>query len=203
MNDTLYDSPAVADEVAASMADLLTYAPDDPQDTDGECSSDWPDPFAPPVLTDAEADELIDRLATLDERQRRIKTQAEAMCRDLDRQRERILFAHETNLRAWANFKLRGRSRTVKRLIGSVSFRTVPGRVSLANPEEALEWCRQWCPEAIRETVDAKRVAPIDEPDPETGEIITTVPPGFEWMPPRETFTVKGVRTETEDSDDE
>ena len=151
------------------------------------------------VISDAEADALIDRLASLDERQRRIRAQADAMCRDIERQRQSVLYAHETDLRAWAMSKLRGNRRTVKRLVGSVSFRTVPGRALIVDPTRALDWCREYLPAAIKETVDPKAVL--------TGETdadgVPAVPPGVEWVPARETFAVRGVTAAERTDDDE
>lgn len=153
------------------------------------------------LISDAQADSLIDRLASMDERQRRIKAQADAMCREIDNERKSLLFKHEADLREWTMSKLKGKSRSVKRLVGTCAFRTVPGRVVVTDPDEALAFCRQWLPEAIRETVDVKALSPLPEIDPETGEITQTVPTGCEWVPARETFTVRGVKTEG--SDDE
>jgi hypothetical protein len=169
-------------------------------------AKEWPNGVpayepAPRIIPDDEADRLIDRLASMDERQRRIKAQADAMIREIDNERKGLLFKHETDLREWALSKLKGKARSVKRLVGTCAFRTVPGRVVVTNPDDALAYCRQWLPEAIRETVDVKALQPVADIDPETGEIKQTVPTGCEWVPSRETFTVRGAKTE--DSDDE
>jgi hypothetical protein len=167
--------------------------------------TEWPIPPYEPkprIIPDAEADRLIDRLASMDERQRRIKAQADAMCREIDNERKSLLFVHETDLREWTLSKLKGKARSVKRLVGTCAFRTVPGRVVVTNPDEALAFCRQWLPEAIRETVDVKALSSIEDIDQNTGEIVRTVPTGCEWVPSRETFTVKGDRSESEASDE-
>lgn len=152
--------------------------------------------LAQTIISDAKADSLIDALASMDERQRRIKAQADAMCREIDNERKSLLFKHETDLREWALSNLKGKARSVKRLVGTAAFRTVPGRVVVTSPDDALAYCRQWLPEAIRETVDVKAISPVDDIDQGTGEIVKTVPAGCEWIPSRETFTIRGAKTE-------
>lgn len=164
------------------------------------------DPDASPTLTDAEADTLIDRLASFDERQRRIRAQAEAMCKDIDRQRQGVLYKHETALREWTARKLRGKSRSVKRLVGSIGFRTVPGRMTVhaLDYDRALAWAKANLPEAVKETVDLKAVKPVEDYHPDTGEVGLRPPaPCFQWQPERESFFVKGSRTAAEGEADD
>ena len=170
-------------------------------------AKEWPNGVpawepGPRIIPDDEADRLIDRLASMDERQRRIKVQADAMCREIDNERKSLLFVHETDLREWTLSKLKGKARSVKRLVGTCSFRTVPGRVVVTDPDAALDYCRQWLPEAIRETVDVKAIVPADDIDQNTGEIVKSLPAGCQWVPERETFAIKGCKPESEAEDE-
>lgn len=158
--------------------------------------------IASTVISDAKADSLIDALASMDERQRRIKAQAEAMCREIDNERKGLLFVHETDLREWCQSKLKGKARSVKRLVGTVGFRTVPGRVVVTDPDAALEWCRTYNRDAIREALDPKKLLAHDDLDIETGELVKRTGQGCEWVAERTSFYVKGCKAESEVDDE-
>jgi hypothetical protein len=163
-------------------------------DPDHRTNGNLPPPMEPepPVdlISDAEADRLIDRLASFDERRRRYRAQAEARCRDVDNEEKHLLFVHGTELREWTRSKLRGKSRSVKRPTGTAGFRTVPAHATIFDHAAALAYCEEHLPGAIKPTVDPKKVL--------TGETgidgKPLLPPGVEWVPARETFAVRGVR---------
>lgn len=151
-------------------------------------------------LTDPEADHLIDRLASMDEREARIKRQAEALCREIAHQRDGLLFQHGDRLREWTARHLYGKKRSVRRLVGTCGFRTNPGRVVVTDGEAAKDWARVYCPSALRETLDAKALPVEKAADPETGEERVTPPPGCEWVAERESFFVRGNKPTAADA---
>jgi len=80
-----------------------------------------------------------------------MNAQIDSMARDHHRRRSFLLGRFEADLRVLAERELAGsKSRTLKTVHGSLSFRKTPGSIKVIDEGLALEWAKANCPEAIR-----------------------------------------------------
>lgn len=167
-----------------------------------ETTLPFTDPFAPEPedvlpepepMTDADAHGVIRRLAALDDEERALTANYKALQKDLEARREWLMQQEGQRLREWTLRNLKGKRRSVRTLHGVASFRTVPGRVTVTNEAEALEWARQYHSTLIEERLNVKRLKPeqFEEFDQDTGSFRYVAPEGLEVIPAREVFAVK------------
>jgi Bacteriophage Mu Gam like protein len=156
----------------------------------------------------------VDKLATIQDKKARVKAQAEAMIKDLDRDAESLNFQFEDQARKVLRDHLefqRLRTRHLKFLSGTVGFRTIPARVTVGNTGKALEWLQTHAPEtllartpapdgprALEQRVNAhalaQRFKASDDglTDSGSGERLTV--PGLSIEPSRERFNLTSAR---------
>jgi len=84
---------------------------------------------------------------------RAILANAEKMKADLARRRAALEWRFGPELAHFARANL-GKTKTWRGYYGSVSFRTVPARLTVSDPEKAARWALQACPDALRVTFD-------------------------------------------------
>jgi len=80
----------------------------------------------------------VGKKADLQSKKARLKAQAEAMLRDLERTEERLDWRYSQQAEQVLRMQLTGRSKSVKFLTGTVGLRKVPGRVQVID-ESALQ----------------------------------------------------------------
>lgn len=142
-------------------------------------------------LLNAEAAiEAIDKTAAVIHA-RAILANAETMQKDHRRKLEWFHARFDTELGEWAKGELEGaKTRTVKTLYGSISLRTIQGRIALKSGEEALaaamEFAQRVAPQAIRKELLISAI-PSDVKE----QAVTLCPKAFERIPERESVTVK------------
>jgi hypothetical protein len=129
-----------------------------------------------------------------------VKAQAAALIAGLQRDLDGFEGRFVPQLEAWAAEQLGGgKSRTVKTLCGSLSFRTVPARLSVAGMEDALQTARLTCPSAVivAETLDKRRfLESATQHFEATGELL----PGIERTEERQSFSLKFATTTEDES---
>lgn len=151
------------------------------------------------TIDDDMAQWVIGKLCAKDEEMARIRQQAEAMIADVQRDKDGLLYRFGEVLKDWTRRRLalmRKGARSVKTLTGTAAFRTVPGRIVQVDPEKALAWAKAERPDLIREVVNVKGVPHEEAVIQTTGQVVTVVPDGFSWVPERETFDVKGLKSD-------
>lgn len=125
-----------------------------------------------------------------------VRAQAQELLRSLESELESFQGRFRGQLEAWARGALAetgGKSRTVKTLCGSLSFRTVPPRLVVASESDAMQTARLVCPEAIvevpaAEKLDRKALGEYAKRQlVEAGEII----PGYMLVEATESFSIK------------
>lgn len=125
-----------------------------------------------------------------------VRAQAAEMLAGLQRDLDSFTGRYQPQLEAWAREALEatgGKSRTVKTLCGSLSFRTVPARLVVGGIEDALQTAKLVAPDAVvevpaTETLDKKRFLEYASARfEETGELL----PGIERTEERQSFSIK------------
>lgn len=143
----------------------------------------------------------VDKQATIQDKKARVKAQAEAMLRDLDRDAESLRFQFEDQARKVLRDHLesqRLRTRHLKFLSGTIGFRTIPARVTVSNTGKALEWLQVHAPETLEQRINthalAQRFKATEDglTDSGSGERLTV--PGLSIEPSRERFSVTSAR---------
>lgn len=170
------------------------------QHCEAEDVTDYPAP--PPLMTDAEALAAIKRLRRYDDDLRNYEAQYKALKKVTEDKRERFLDLEGERLQAWTASKLKGNRRSVRTLEGVAQFRTVPARVRIVDEALALAWaCEEGMVAPKMEIVMPRPTAFQKIGD--DGTVGYEAPPGFEVIPERTTFTVKGTAPAEGDGDDE
>lgn len=125
-----------------------------------------------------------------------VQAQAQELLRSLESELESFQGRFRGQLESWARGALAetgGKSRTVKTLCGSLSFRTVPPRLVVASEADAMQTARLVCPDAIveipaTEKLDRKVLGEYAKKQlAEAGEII----PGYQFVEAAESFSIK------------
>lgn len=125
-----------------------------------------------------------------------VQAQAQELLRSLESELESFQGRFRGQLESWARGALAsagGKSRTVKTLCGSLSFRTVPPRLVVASEADAMQTARLVCPDAIvevpaTEKLDRKVLGEYAKKQlAEAGEII----PGYQFVEATESFSIK------------
>ena len=153
------------------------------------------------IDSDEKVEWLLRKITEIDASYERVKANAEALLRAYKRDREWLLRRFGVELEDYCRKKLgeNPRSKTVRFLHGSVSFRTLPGRLKLTDPGAALEHLRgnnelfERCVK-VTETVRVSEYTAIAE---ETGELL----PGLGHVGPREAVYVCGHRLGEEEEE--
>lgn len=133
------------------------------------------------------------KLTAIDDQIRHIRANAEAMIADLEQEKKSLTdrFGSQAENCAMSILQAtKAKTKTLKTLGGSFSFRTVPGGLRKADPVAVLEWAKTEAPGLVKRTEIVKEDVPAEAIKThwqETGEI----PPGCELVPDRQTFTHK------------
>lgn len=109
------------------------------------------------VTDEASADWVLERIMNAETEKARLETKRRAVIENLDRQvadaQRRVDGLHyrfDNELAHYAAGELEGKkTRTLNLAYGRLSFRTVKGGLRVKDQDEALEWARQECPEAV------------------------------------------------------
>ncbi len=132
---------------------------------------------------------LLRKLANLDTEKTRVKAQAEAILRQLDTDREGLLYLYGSQLEAFTRQELAktgNRRKSLTLLQGTCGFRTVPARMSVTDAAAALDYAKANLPEAVK-TLETLDPAAYRKRAEETGELL----PGLVALPSQEAFSVK------------
>ncbi|MDO8614603.1 MAG: hypothetical protein Q7T33_02565, partial [Dehalococcoidia bacterium] len=157
-------------------------------------------------ITELEAEALVRHLAALESHISTVEANAAALVAADETEIRALHVRHGDALRQFVAAWLTGRKRSWRCLHGVAGFRAVPGRLVVEHEERALAWAREHCPQAIRLELCLRAVGkPADfaAPDPETGEVIYTAPPGLAVVPARDVFYVKSTSRRVAGSDAE
>lgn len=185
------------------MSDLLDWmespgederlSPPPPAD-DEEPSRFLPAEDEPPPMTAGEAEWLIARVVAHRDRIAEVKANAEALIRREQEEVDRLLAREGERLRAFLVGHLDRGRRSWRCLAGVAGFRTVPARLTVADPDAALRWALAQPEPPVR--VDVARAgkpaafAGMDE----HGAVIYLPPPGFAVTPERTVLDVRSGR---------
>lgn len=89
------------------------------------------------IDTEDKANWLLGKLAAIDNEKARIKAQAEQRTRELDADRESLLFRFGAELEQWTRTEAeRRRRKTVTLMQGTLAFRTVPAGLRFVLPDD-------------------------------------------------------------------
>jgi phage host-nuclease inhibitor protein Gam len=102
----------------------------------------------------------------------------------LTRNLEYLHGRYDEVLKGYAAAKVTGKSRTVKLLYATLSFRKNPDSLNVLDDDAAIEWSRQNAPAAIKTSI---LKTPLKKYVQDTGEI----PPGCEYVVGEDTFAIK------------
>jgi|GEM_PF-4960777 hypothetical protein len=155
-------------------------------------TNDEESPLAPFRVKDsASADWVLSKIAAIDAEKALIQAQAEQRIKELDADRERLLFRFSGELEAFARAEAEKRRRkTITLLHGSLSLRTSPARLTIADIQDAITTAKAILPEAVStvEKLDTTAYRKYAESKlHETGEIL----PGCEITEASETFSIQ------------
>jgi phage host-nuclease inhibitor protein Gam len=149
----------------------------------------WPERFH--IHDEASADWAVDKLVSMDEKLERLERQYKAAKAAIVRDKEALERRFLSEIRAWAEGQLTGKTKTLHLLSGSISFRSVKGGPRVRDAAEVLAWARESLPEAIIETVTHKVDAQtVKDHVKAWGEI----PPGVEIVDDRQELYIKPVK---------
>ncbi|MBC8142246.1 MAG: host-nuclease inhibitor Gam family protein [Armatimonadetes bacterium] len=147
--------------------------------------------LAAPFVIDSEsrAEWFLAKLAAMDAERERITANAAKRAGEITADRERLMHQFGDQLTAWARQEADTRRRkTVTMLHGSVSFRTVPARFTVADAALATESARTACPDAVSveavERLDHRALLDYVEA---SGDVL----PGIELHPASESVSIK------------
>ncbi len=151
----------------------------------GEPSSNQPG-FV--IDSEDKANWYLRKLANIQAEGQRIHRQYLAIMQDLNSDRDNLVARHQSDLEHWAKENLAKGKRNIKLLQGTVSFRTVPACVRLADPEAAMQWAKQtgyYETDLVvtTERIDANKYKELFK---KTGELL----PGIEITPEHESCSI-------------
>ncbi len=188
-NDTIFESDD--DDISDLPADFLAAANEGMAQARAEIglgtSPAFPIPFA--VDSEARAEWLLRKLATIDAEAERMKANTCERLRELQTDRDRLLHRFGEQFMAWARGEAATRRRkTVTLANGAVTFRATPARFAITNEDAAIEAARTACPAALAVATVTRldRNALLGYVEA-TGEVL----PGVEWIPAGESVSIK------------
>ena len=164
--------------------------------TDAEEFADFP-LLAPrfAICDEKTAGWFLDKLAAMEEREARVKAQSATILQSLAADRERLTARFETELQEYVtheiNLRYQGKKRSLPLLQGTVSLRTVPSSVRIADKGAALAYAVESATDLVRTetvtmtTLDTAGYRKLFE---STGDADM---PGIEIVPARESMTIK------------
>jgi phage host-nuclease inhibitor protein Gam len=164
---------------------LTTYTPDTAED-----AQEAREAFH--IDSDQAAEWLLRRLANIAAEQARVQVQAAAIVAQLETDANRLRHLFEGELQEYCRQKLAAqgsRRRSCTFLQGTVSFRTVPPSVKVADPAAALIYARTAAPALVRSVVTLDTAGYRDQAAKhlrETGELL----PGVDTTPEHETVRI-------------
>jgi hypothetical protein len=171
---TLADSPRIENDMALalqSMADQL-IAERDAALKAGAPPMDLPTWY---LGEQAKIDALIERATE----------QRDVIVKYLESRRAALQWRWGVEFQQDVDLALRqqgGTKKSVDYLTGRAGYRKAPGRVQITDKDALRTWCEEHCTDALDLTI--ARTTPLKEHIEQTGE----VPPGAEWIGPRDTF---------------
>jgi phage host-nuclease inhibitor protein Gam len=149
----------------------------------------WPERFH--IHDEASADWAVDKLVSMDEKLERLERQYKAAKAAIMRDKEAFERRFLSEIRAWAEGQLTGKTKTLHLLSGSISFRSVKGGPRIKDHSDVLAWAQENLPEAVVPTVTLKVDAQaVKDHVKAWGEI----PPGVEIVDDRQELYIKPVK---------
>jgi hypothetical protein len=135
------------------------------------------------------------KLANLEAEKYRVKAQSEKILSEIERNVEKLQFLYGHQLEEYVRANLKGKSKTLHLLQGSVSFRKVSQHLSVMDKIAAEEYTKQWIEgeggdnfwvvtNKFNQDAYRKRA---EETLKESGELL----PGIEVVPEHESMSVK------------
>jgi phage host-nuclease inhibitor protein Gam len=149
------------------------------------------------IYNDDTANWYLGKLANLEAEKHRVKAQSEKMLTEIERNIEHLQFLFGHQLEEYVRANLKGKSKTLHLLQGSVQLRKVPRSISLTDRDLALleaykikeqGWSEELIPLKVVESLDTMKYRVLAEQIlKNTGEIL----PGIEVVPEHESMSVK------------
>jgi hypothetical protein len=159
------------------------------------------DVFADGFVLDSEANvnRVLQHLANLAAERERVTAQARALIAALENEERALRYRHEDGLKAFAVRKMKeqgGRRKSVILLQGTLAFRSLPRRVTLAEEADAFRFAQQndW-QDAMTTITQLDREKYLDHATrhlEKTGEKL----PGIDIVPERESFSIRFGKVE-------
>ena len=117
-----------------------------------------PDAFIPD--TEDKVNWVLGKIADRRARAARIRENADLLAKAEDREADALEWRFGPALQAFTRQELAGGKRKSVRLLhGVIGFRTRPAGVDVTDTAAALEWAKENCTEAVRESLDKKAMA--------------------------------------------
>ncbi len=153
------------------------------------------------ICDESSANWLLRKLGNIAAEQARVKAQATEILHGLESDASGLLYLYERQLQDYIRLQLEakhGRSRTLRLIQGTCSFRTVPEHLRVQNPSEAIRYADSAglpCIVVRRELDSRAYLRDAEAALQATGEIL----PGMEIVEERESFSIRfGGTKETE-----
>lgn len=145
------------------------------------------------IVSEATANWYLKKLGNLEAERARVTAQFQEIVDGLERERQRLEGRFHAELFAWAGEAIARRAdgkKTLKLLQGSISFRTVPASLKVADTEAALVEARTAYPDLVQtvvklDTTGYRKAA--QEALATRGEIL----PGVETVPERQSMSIR------------
>lgn len=147
------------------------------------------------IDSEERANWFLRKLAAIDAERARIKRQAEEILRGLETREASLRGRFEGELRHFVEGEIAkrgGKTKTLKFLQGTCSFRTVPMSLKIVDEEAAREFAGQTKPELLQEVVTVKfDTSGYRDLAKEWLSTQGDVLPGIDVVPERESFSIK------------
>ena len=152
------------------------------------------------ITTDTAANWLLSKLATIDAEIQRVQAQAARIVKQLESDRESLLYLYQGELSAYVQAKIEangGRRRSIHFLQGTCQFRRVPAHVSLTDLSSALSHAKETGLPTFRrvEKFDTEAYRALAEAKQDADG---TLLPGCEMVPEQDKFSIRFATAKAE-----
>lgn len=144
------------------------------------------------IDSQARAEWLLRKLANIEAEKARVTAQAADICKELETDRESLLFRYGLQLQQWAEEELKrrgGRKKTLRTLQGTLNFRHQGAGLRLYDADAALQHARSESLPVLKTTVSLDTAAYRTLAEQRFAETGVTLP-GVETTPERENFSI-------------
>jgi phage host-nuclease inhibitor protein Gam len=166
-----------------------------------------------PFVIDSEtgANWYLRKMNLFDAEKAILKAQYEQRIAEIDADKKRLENLYQGQLEAWARREGETRRRkTITLPMGTISFRTVPAHVKLCDIDAAINEVKEWDNQQMRDAanltekivweIDKKAYLEMAQEQIETNGVTL---PGCEWIPTRESVSIKTATKKGDQQDAE